>query len=266
MHFTTLLIEPPGVDSQLINLMLAPEKFHVKTAECGPDAWNLILESDPPDLVIIDTDLPLNGDLRIGASQLIELMQERPGWSHTPRLILTSDGSSTIFQQVDKAHVCAAILKPYDPRRFIQEIYHCLRNKLDAHIKELNRQHIELRNLIKNVAKSQNQKTIKEGLRDFLIYLERHFDFEEQYMQHHYYPYVVEHQEGHGTLYAKAKKLINGICRSDQVITGDIMDNVILSVFDGVEDDKKYIDFLYELIDSLTNQITTGEAVRYSQC
>ncbi|MET0005984.1 MAG: response regulator [Candidatus Thiodiazotropha sp.] len=105
MHFTTLLIEPPGIDSQLINLMLAPEKFLVNKAECGPKAWNLIIESDPPDLVIVDTDLPLNGNVRIGASQLMELMSRRSGWRKIPKLVLTSDSSSSIFQQTTKKNL-----------------------------------------------------------------------------------------------------------------------------------------------------------------
>ncbi|PVV08713.1 MAG: hypothetical protein B6D82_14975 [gamma proteobacterium symbiont of Ctena orbiculata] len=261
MHFTTLLIEPPGTDSQLINLMLAPEKFHVKTAECGPVAWNQILENDPPDLVIVDTDLPLTGNVRIGAAQLLDLMSERPRWRNAPNLMLTSDSSSAIFQQSNKKSVCAAILKPYDPRRFIQEVYNCIRKQLDAHIKEVNRQHIELGTEIKNVAKMYNQNAIKGRLKGILNSLERHFKFEEEFMLQHYYPDLDVHQKGHRQIFAKAKELIDEICHRDQVITGDKIDLIIENVFDGVEDDKKYIAFLYDLLESLTNHITTANPI-----
>ncbi|MBT3059607.1 MAG: hypothetical protein KME44_12400 [Candidatus Thiodiazotropha sp. (ex Lucina pensylvanica)] len=258
MHFTTLLIEPPGTDSQLINLMLAPEKFHVKTAECGPAAWNLILENDPPDLVIIDTDLPLAGNVRIGAAQLLDLMSERLRWRNAPKLMLTSDDSAAIFQQSNKKSVCAAILKPYDPRRFIHEVYCCIRKQLDAHIKEVNRQHIELGTEIKSVAKLYNQNAIKGRLKEILNSLERHFEFEEEFMLQHYYPDLKAHQKGHRRLFDNAKELIDELCRSDQVITGAIIDQIIDNVFDGVDDDKKYIAFLYDLLESLTSHITTG--------
>ncbi|PVV08018.1 MAG: hypothetical protein B6D77_12640 [gamma proteobacterium symbiont of Ctena orbiculata] len=253
MHFTTLLIEPPGLDSQLINLMLAPEKFRVKSVECGPVAWNLILGSDPPDLVLIDTDLPLNGNVRIGASQLMELMSSRPGWKDIPRLVLTSDSSTSIFQESDKTNVCSAILKPYDPRRFIQEICNCISKSLDAHIREVNRQHIQLGTKIKNLANIQSQKQIKESLGGILTDIEMHFDFEEKFMSEHYYPDFIEHQKGHQQLYKNAKMLIDEICSGDRVTFNKKIDQLSINVFDGVEDDKKYINFLYKLLDSLTN-------------
>ncbi|MEW8508448.1 MAG: response regulator [Candidatus Thiodiazotropha sp.] len=265
MHFTTLLIEPPGTDSQLINLILAPEKFHVKTAECGTDAWNLIIESDPPDLVIIDTDIPLKGNVRIGAAQLMDLMSQLPQWHKTPKLMLTSDASSTVFQQASKKGVCAAILKPYDPRRFIHEIHCCIRKQLDAHIKEVNRQHIELGTEIRNVAKIYNQDAIKAKLKEILNGVERHFAFEEAYMLHHYYADLEEHRTGHEQIYSQAKKLIDDICQGGQVITGDKLDQIIATIFDGVDDDKKYIGFLYELLESLTSEITTGSKMCCTQ-
>ncbi|MCG8044611.1 MAG: hypothetical protein N0C89_03425 [Candidatus Thiodiazotropha endolucinida] len=259
MHFTTLLIEPPGIDSQLINLMLAPEKFLVNKAECGPKAWNLIIESDPPDLVIVDTDLPLNGNVRIGASQLMELMSRRSGWRKIPKLVLTSDSSSSIFQQTTKKNVCAAILKPYDPRRFIQEVFNCISKRLDAHIKEINRQHIQLGTQIKNITNMLNQGdtiNLKNRLGTILAEIEDHFAFEEQYMSQHFYPDFVEHQKGHKQVLTNAAKLIDEICTSSPMIANQKIKQLSTDVFD-VTDDKKYIGFLYGLLESLTTHLKT---------
>ncbi|MES9829191.1 MAG: response regulator [Candidatus Thiodiazotropha sp.] len=254
MHFTTLLIEPPGIDSQLIDLMLAPEKFLVTKAECGPAAWNLIIESEPPDLVIIDTDLPLKGNVHIGASRLMELMSSRPDWSKIPKLVLTSHSSSSIFQQTTKKNVCAAILKPYDPRRFIQEVFNCIRKRLDAHIKEINRQHIQLGTEIKNVCNMTNQEDIKESLGMIHSHIESHHAFEEQFMSQHCYPDFIDHQKGHKQMLKDTEILIDEIYSSNPNGAIEKMKQLNVVVFDE-DQDKKYISFLYDLLDSLTSDL-----------
>ncbi len=257
MHFSTLLIEPPGIDSQLLQLMLAPEKFRVETAEWGPDAWNLILQTMPPDLVIVDTDLPLSGTLRIGASQQLTLMADRPQWRNTAKLVLTSDPSTSILQTAKAAGVSSMIRKPYDPRRFMQAIYESLSHILEVHIKEINRQHLQLGNqlaeLIKS-CKSGDTLAAKKKLMRLPNAIDAHFVFEEGFMARHNYPDLIKHHHGHRELMAKTEAVIGELCSSDSDIDVTRLELLNKELFVGVDDDKKYIDFLYDLIDSLMGQ------------
>ena len=255
MHFTTLLIEPPGIDSQLLQVMLAPEKFRVDSVECGSDAWNLIIRNDPPDLVIIDTDLPLSGRIRIGATQLLELMSTQPRWQQIPRLVLTSDDSSDILRHIKDPHICAAILKPYDPIRFMQEVFNCLSRYLQRHIEEVNRQHLQLGTQVKRVAATcrlQTAHDINGSLRAIPAAMEKHFEFEEAFMSRHNYPDFMAHYQGHLQIRTKVNALIEETCAGEPSRFAEKIEQLGKNILDGVDDDKRYIDFLYGLIDSLT--------------
>ena len=254
MHFTTLLIEPPGIDSQLLQLMLAPEKFQVETAECGPDAWNLILKNEPPDLLIIDTDLPLNGTLRIGAGQLLQLMADQPAWRDTPKLMLTSDHRASVLQHAKEAGISAVILKPYDPRRFMQEVCNSLSRQLEAHIKAINSQHLELGRQLMALSQScKHGKRQKAEARSrlFLQALDKHFAFEEAFMSRHQYPDALAHHRGHRDLMNNTENVFSDMFSNDSTLDAGRLEQLRRELFVGVDDDKRYIDFLHDLIDSL---------------
>lgn len=258
MHFTALLIEPPGIDSQLLKLMLAPEKFRVKSAECGQQAWNLILESTPPDLVVIDTDLPLRGNIRIDATQLLKLMRKQPAWEHVPKIILTSENTPRIMRFTQDPSIEAAILKPYDPRRFMQEVYDSQSKLLEKHIQEVNRQHLELGSLLKDVATQAEQQSMahfRPTLNHLHLAIKRHFAFEEQFMSRYNYPDLIEHKRNHHQLLVRTDTLITQYLKQPESLTVEIIEELRKELFEDLSDDKKYIHFLQELRKSL---ITTS--------
>ncbi|MET0090890.1 MAG: hemerythrin domain-containing protein [Candidatus Thiodiazotropha sp.] len=250
MHFTTLLIQPPGIDSQLLNLMLAPEKFQVSSAECGLEAWNLILTTQPPDLVILDADMPHSGDIRIGAVQILESMSNRPAWKNTAKLLLTSHQTPTLLQQAKKANIDAVILKPYDPRRFINEVFNILNRLLETHISEVNKQHVRLGTLMKEVitsGKTSSSEKMQRTLNRIPDAIEKHFRYEEQFMSQHNYPAFLEHHKNHGVLLAKARSITNvpGTCKVSMVT--EQIDRLKDELFQDIDDDRKYIAFLHQL-------------------
>ena len=264
MHFTALLIEPPGIDSQLLKLMLAPEKFRVQSAECGQQAWNLILESAPPDLVIIDTDLPLNGSIRIDAAQLMNLMREQPDWEHVPKILLTSENTPRIMRFTNDPSIEAAILKPYDPRRFMQEVCDSQRKMLQKHIEEVNRQHLELGALLQDAIKQvERQSTAHIGptLNQLISTIQKHFAFEEQFMSKHSYPDLIEHQKNHRQLLDRADVLITQHLKRQTAMTVDKLEKLRKALFEDLSDDKKYIQFLQELRTSLLATSSQNTAI-----
>ncbi|MET0068264.1 MAG: response regulator [Candidatus Thiodiazotropha sp.] len=257
MHFTTLLIQPPGIDSQLLNLMLAPEKFQVASAECGLDAWNLILTNQPPDLVIIDADMPQHGDIRIGAVQILESMSNRPAWKNTAKLLLTSHQTPTLLAQAQKANINAVILKPYDPRRFINEVFQILNQLLQKHIDLVNQQHLNLGTLIKEIiisARTSPVHQMQQKLKRIPDAIEKHFRYEEQFMSQHNYPAFLEHHKNHGILLTKAHSIANGSSARDTKAVIQQIDRLKEELFHDIDDDRKYIAFLNQLKASLVSR------------
>ncbi|MES9863194.1 MAG: hemerythrin domain-containing protein [Candidatus Thiodiazotropha sp. LLP2] len=254
MHFSTLLIEPPGLDSQLVHLMLAPEKFRVLTAECGMEAWNMILANDTPDLIVMDADLPHKGKIQITVVQLLELMNNQPLWCNVPKVILTSKQNPKILEFSNNPSVNAIILKPYDPRRFIHEIFTSLTIHIETHIAEINRQHIQLGTVFQELIKltqQSNRNKIDRAFESLPVTIEKHFKYEEQFMLRHSYPDFIEHHKNHQLLLAMIESIKNDKKTNKQMINKQQIEKLQKDLFEDVNDDKKYINFLYELRSSL---------------
>ncbi|RLW60893.1 MAG: hypothetical protein B6D75_04250 [gamma proteobacterium symbiont of Stewartia floridana] len=254
MHFSTLLIEPPGIDSQLLQLMLGPEKFRVRTSECGLKAWNTILTEDVPDLVVMDADLPQQGELQITAVQLLEMMNNQAQWSNIPKIILASNSNPSILKISSVASVNAIILKPYDPRRFIQEVYTSLKQHIESHIAEVNRQHIQLGTAFQELIQLSDQSRFND-LKSFFTQLshmiEKHFDFEEHFMARHNYPDFIDHHDNHKKLLTMVESMKVEMAKSDKAITAERIVKLRTDLFEDVNDDKQYIKFLSSLRSSL---------------
>ncbi|MCG7982518.1 MAG: hypothetical protein JAY90_07150 [Candidatus Thiodiazotropha lotti] len=254
MHFSTLLIEPPGIDSQLLQLMLAPEKFRVRTSECGLKAWNTILTDDVPDLVVMDADLPQQGEIQITAVQLLEMMNNQAQWCNIPKVILASNSNTSILKISSVTSVNAIILKPYDPRRFIQEVYKSLTQHIESHIAEVNRQHIQLGTAFQELIKLSeigNTNDLKRNFTQLSHTIEKHFDFEEHFMARHNYPDFIDHHENHKQLLTIVENMKVEMAQSGKSITTKRIIKLRSDLFEDVNDDKQYIKFLTNLRTSL---------------
>ncbi|MCU7844521.1 MAG: response regulator [Candidatus Thiodiazotropha sp. (ex Monitilora ramsayi)] len=251
VHFSTLLIEPPGIDSELLKLMLAPEKFQVKSAECGTEAWNLIQETEPPDLVVIDIDLPHIGEIRIGGTQLLQLLGKKDGWCDTPKIVLTSAPNASIPKQLPISQIAAIILKPYDPMRLMNEVNDCIARQMDLHVEEINRQHIQLAGLLRELLNSSKNNSaitsFNKQLKHFLSFTESHFAFEENFMCRHNYPDFSMHHQNHNALLMKIKSMIDKVMNDDSSNHLEMLDSLKQELFSDVNDDKSYITFLQDM-------------------
>lgn len=257
VHFSTLLIEPPGIDSELLKLMLAPEKFLVKSAECGTEAWNIIQETEPPDLIVIDIDLPHIGEIRIGGTQLLQLLGKKDGWCDTPKIVLTSAQNASIPKQLPVSQIAAIILKPYDPMRLMSEVNDCIAKQMELHIEEINRQHIQLASLLRELLNSSthnsNKVSFNKQLKHFLSFTESHFAFEENFMCRHNYPDFNTHHQNHNALLLKIRSMINKVVNGDISNHQETLDTLKQEFFSDVNDDKSYITFLHDVRTKLMN-------------
>lgn len=256
VHFSTLLIEPPGIDSELLKVMLAPEKFRVTALECGAEAWNLIQESDPPDLVVMDIDLPIKGAIRIGASQLLQLMCHKPEWRDIPKIIFTSNPDADMLRLLPSKQIKALIVRPYDPRRFMGEVFSGLNCRLDQHIHEINQAHIVmarmLRDLIMTAEVSLNRSAIYPKLAAFVDYVEHHFALEEQFMSGHLYQDLENHHQSHDKMLNRANSLLHDIQSGDVETRAGDFHSLRQVILKDVDLDRDYISFLRSIRDELS--------------
>ncbi|MCG8013819.1 MAG: hypothetical protein JAY64_19275 [Candidatus Thiodiazotropha weberae] len=234
--------------------MLTPEKFRVRTSECGLKAWNTILTDDVPDLVVMDADLPQQGEIQITAVQLLEMMNNQAQWCSIPKVILASNSNTSILKISSVTSVNAIILKPYDPRRFIQEVYKSLTQHIESHIAEVNRQHIQLGTAFQELIKLSeigNTNDLKRNFTQLSHTIEKHFDFEEHFMARHNYPDFIDHHENHKQLLTIVENMKVEMAQSGKSITTKRIVKLRSDLFEDVNDDKQYIKFLTNLRTSL---------------
>ncbi|MCU7872905.1 MAG: response regulator [Candidatus Thiodiazotropha sp. (ex Lucinoma borealis)] len=251
VHFSILLIEPPGIDSEVLKVMLAPEKFRVESAENGIQAWNLIQEGDPPDLVVIDVDLPQKGSIRVGGIQLLQLINQKQGWREVPKIILTSTPDSDMLKKIPTDSIEAVIIKPYDPMRFMNEVYDSLSRQLERHINEVNQQHIQLAGMLHELIELTDQRTEKSlqynKFKQFLAILELHFNLEEQFMSQHHFSMLIEHSKNHQLMLETVNIMFNDVMSGRHTLSREDLEQIKQAIFGDVNDDKDYIDFLQNI-------------------
>ncbi|MCG7869748.1 MAG: hypothetical protein JAY74_25685 [Candidatus Thiodiazotropha taylori] len=144
----------------------------------------------------------------------------------------------------------AIILKPYDPRRFIQEVYESLTQHIESHIAEVNRQHIQLGTAFQELIQLSDQEKFNELKQTFIqlsCMIEKHFDFEEHFMARHNYPDFIDHHDNHKQLLTIVESMKNEMAQSAKAITSERIVKLRTDLFEDVNDDKKYIKFLSSL-------------------
>ncbi len=257
VHFSTLLIEPPGIDSQLLKVMLAPEKFRVTAIECGAEAWNLIQETDPPDLIVIDIDLPTKGAIRIDASQLLQLICHKPNWRDIPKIIFTINPNTETLQKLPKKQTGVVIAKPYDPRRFMQEVYRALTHRLEHHIREINQEHIQLTGMLRGLRAMadgiDDSSALHQKVTDVARFIEHHFALEEQFMLQHAYRELEHHCQQHDRMSRRASSLAQDIQSGQIKHTVSDFDTFQQEILKDIALDKDYITFLREIRNEVSN-------------
>lgn len=87
----------------------------VRCATDGQAAWEAI-ESDPPDLLITDLQMP-----RLNGLDLIENIRRQPGLASLPIIVLTAKGFELSTEQLaEKWGVLAVVGKPFSPRELLR--------------------------------------------------------------------------------------------------------------------------------------------------
>jgi CheY-like chemotaxis protein len=112
-----LVAEDDTAMAYVIRFTLQRAGLHVKVADCGRSAWNM-LKNEDFDLVLSDLLMPgMTGD------ELCRKIRADPGLATIPVIILTVKGF-----ELDRAHylrdlcVSAVISKPFSPQELVRTV------------------------------------------------------------------------------------------------------------------------------------------------
>jgi CheY-like chemotaxis protein len=125
LKYKLLLADDSVTIQRVIELTFAEEDIEVITVGDGQSAIDR-LESDPPDIVLADVDMP-----RRDGYQVAEYVRSRPRLAHIPVVLLTG-----AFEPIDHARAAAAgssdsLAKPFEPKMVIKRVKRLLGEKED---------------------------------------------------------------------------------------------------------------------------------------
>jgi CheY-like chemotaxis protein len=112
-----VLIAEPSMDTlDLYKTYLVPRRYVVEHAMTGPEALAKAL-ADPPDIVIIETQLPI-----IDGFALCGLLRDDPKTQRLPIVMLASDPRPVELDRARRAGASAVLVKPCTPEVLFAEL------------------------------------------------------------------------------------------------------------------------------------------------
>src|SRR5688572_28905356 len=125
MAHKLLLADDSVTIQRVIELTFADEDVEVTTVGDGQMAIDR-LESDPPDIILADVDMPKRDGYEVAA-----YVKSRPKLAHIPVVLLTG-----AFEPIDQARATAAgssdvLAKPFEPQMVINRVKELLGKKRD---------------------------------------------------------------------------------------------------------------------------------------
>lgn len=105
---TALVIEDDAMIASVLHFILDREGFTVRHAVDGRAAQQLIADSPPPALVLLDVMLP-----HADGFELVSAIRARAGWEKTPVLMLSSKGHEQDIARALDAGANDYVVKPF---------------------------------------------------------------------------------------------------------------------------------------------------------
>jgi DNA-binding response OmpR family regulator len=112
-----LVVDDEPHIGRIIQFKLEQGPYDVVLAQDGGAALNLLRDSQPIDLVLLDIMLP-----RIGGIELLAQLRRMPHRRHLPVIMLTAKGNETDREQAAALGASDFIVKPFSPKRLLARI------------------------------------------------------------------------------------------------------------------------------------------------
>ena len=114
---TILIVEDDEVTSYMLEFLLQREGYAVTTAVDGKTAQQIIKDSRPFDIVLLDIMVPY-----INGFELITLIRSLPEWQHTPVLMLSGKSQEKDIIKALDSGATDYIVKPFQPGEVLARI------------------------------------------------------------------------------------------------------------------------------------------------
>jgi len=114
---TILLVEDDEVTSFMLEFLLQREGYAVTTAVDGREAQQIINNSKPFDVVLLDIMVPY-----INGFELITQIRALPAWRHTPVLMLSGKSQEKDIIKALDTGATDYIVKPFQPGEVLARI------------------------------------------------------------------------------------------------------------------------------------------------
>jgi CheY-like chemotaxis protein len=118
-----LLVEDNPVNRRLAGFLLRSQGYQVRETTNAPEALEII-RSDPPDLIVMDIQLPGMDGL-----EATKKLKEQPATANIPVVAVTSYAMKGDRENALAAGCVGYITKPIDKTTFLEQVAVCLENK-----------------------------------------------------------------------------------------------------------------------------------------
>ena len=118
-----LLIVEDNADLRGYMRILLGERYDITTAENGLEAWELLQQQAPPDLILTDLMMPL-----MNGQQLLERVKGEDALRHIPVIVLTARSDSNVKLGLLRIGVDDYLTKPFLEQELLVRIENLLRH------------------------------------------------------------------------------------------------------------------------------------------
>ncbi len=259
--FAILVIELGKANSPTVQEMLINEIFHFQALTDWSKAWNYInhKSSPNPDLIIINSNIVGKSAVGITIEQIISAILHRKSWNGIPTMLIRKRADLAMDQFRKDENICKHLSTPFEHEDFLNSVYTLIKQSIDKHIADVNNQHIQLSKrfqiLEAMVKKNVPLEKIKACLEKIKQETQKHFVFEESYMQAHHYPDFVTHHQNHQALI----KLLDHTMEIFQNLSAsqllEFLQNLRADIYGDINDDKEYILYLKGIHQEIDSEI-----------
>ena len=117
-----LLIEDEEDIAYLVRFMLERQQYRVDRAADGRQAIDYLMQSAPPDLVLMDVMLPYHDGIEI-----IQRLRSTAGWEHLPVVMLTAKAGEADIVKALELGADDYVTKPFQPEELLARIKRLIR-------------------------------------------------------------------------------------------------------------------------------------------
>lgn len=117
LNSTIFIVEDDDQIAYLLDFMLSREGYQVVAAIHGAEAQQMILDIEPPALVLLDVMLPF-----VDGYELMQLIRQHPAWQQVPVIMLSAKSQEQDIVHALEFGANDYIVKPFQPLELLARV------------------------------------------------------------------------------------------------------------------------------------------------